>query len=180
MPTKYKLLVGASLIGLIIVARLLPHLPNVAPVAAAALVAGAYLGRRWAIAIVLSGMFLSDIFVGFYHLTVMLSVYLTLAMIAWLAGYLEKYKTPTVVLTYSLGASFVFYLITNFAVWVAADWYPKNAAGLWLAYEMGLPFLRYTFLGDLFYTIIFFCAFELVISFFPQLASQRKRLEKIV
>jgi hypothetical protein len=178
MPNKYKLLVSIILVGLIVLARLLPHLPNVAPVAAAGLVAGAYLGRRWALGVVLGGMLLSDFFVGFYHLTVMLSVYISFAVIAWLAGYLKKYKTPTIVLTYSLGASFIFYLVTNFAVWATAIWYPKNLAGLVLAYEMGLPFLRYTLVGDLFYTVVLFVSFELVLSFFPMLLKQKK-LEKI-
>lgn len=173
LNTTNKLLVSIILIGLIILARLLPHLPNFVPVTAAGLVAGAYLGRRWAFGVILVGMLVADIFLGFYHFTLMLSVYLSFATIAWLAGYLKKYKTIKIVLIYSLGSSLIFYLVTNFAVWVATMWYPKNLTGLLLAYEMGLPFLRYTLLGDLFYTVVLFASFELVLSFLPMLLSKK-------
>lgn len=178
MSNKYKIIITGLLISLIVLARYLPHLPNVAPVAAAGLVAGAYLGRRWALAIVITGMLLSDFLLGFYHWPVMLSVYFSLILIAWGGGYLLKYKTPKIVLIYSLGSSFIFYLVTNFAVWATALWYPKNLAGLWLAYEMGIPFLRYTLLGDLFYSVVLFISLELVILVFPTLVKQKK-LENI-
>lgn len=178
MTNKYKLIIASILLGLIVLARFLPHLPNVAPVAAAGLVAGAYLGRRWALAIVITGMLLSDWFIGFYHWPIMLAVYLSFLFIGFIGGYLLKYKTPKIVLIYSLGSSFIFYLVTNFAVWATALWYPKNLAGLWLAYEMGIPFLRYTLLGDLFYTVVLFVSLELVISVFPALLKQKK-LENI-
>ena len=72
MSNKYKLIITSLLIGLIVLARFLPHWPIVAPVAAAGLVAGAYLGRRWAMAVVIIGMLLSDLLLGFYHWPVML------------------------------------------------------------------------------------------------------------
>lgn len=174
MSNKYKFIISILLIGLIILARLLPHWPNVAPVAAAGLVAGAYLGRRWALGVVIGGMIITDFLIGFYHWPVMLSVYLSLIFIALGSSYLMKHKTTKIVLTYSLSASLLFYLITNLAVWATANWYPKTLAGLMLAYEMGLPFLRYTLLGDLFYTVVLFTVFELVFSFFPALFGQKK------
>lgn len=174
MSNKNKIFITGLLISLIVLARFLPHLPNVAPVAAAGLVAGAYLGRRWAIGVVIIGMLLSDFLLGFYHWPVMLSVYFSLILIAWGGGYLLKYKTPTIVLTYSLGASLLFYFITNLAVWSTALWYPKNLAGLLLAYEMGLPFLRYTLLGDLFYTVVLFTCLEVALVIFPMLSDHKK------
>ena len=45
--------------------RVVPHAPNFAPIGAMALFGGAYLGRKWAIALPLVAMFLSDLFIGF-------------------------------------------------------------------------------------------------------------------
>ncbi len=179
MANKYKLVISSLLVGLIVLARFLPHLPNVAPVAAVGLTTGAYLGRKWALAVVMVGMFLSDWFIGFYHWPIMLSVYLSFLFIAYGGGWLLKYKTPKIVLIYSLGSSLIFYFVTNFAVWATALWYPKNLAGLMLAYEMGIPFLRNTLLGDLFYTVVLFVSWELVLSISQFLAKQKK-LENIV
>ncbi len=162
MKTSHKLTIFFVLIALIILARFLPHWPNVVPVTAVALLVGAYLNRYWAGGVVLLGMIISDWLIGFYHWPVMLSVYGSFLIIAFLGGLLMKYKSPKIVLIYSLGSSFIFYLVTNFAVWASASWYTKNLSGLWLAYEMGLPFLRYTILGDLFYTVALFSAAEII------------------
>jgi hypothetical protein len=160
MNTKYKVIIGVVLVGFIILARLIPHLPNVAPVAAVGLVAARYLGKRFAILLPVLGMFVSDMFIGFYHLPVMLSVYGSFMLIGFGAHVLMKYWRVPVV-SYSIGASMFFFLITNFAVWLSAAWYPKTLSGLLLAYEMGVPFLRYALVGDFLYTAVLSGVFAL-------------------
>lgn len=54
----------------------------------------------------------------------------------------------------SLGASAIFFLVTNFAFLYAE--YPHNFAGVILAYANGLPFLRGTLVGDLGYVVALF------------------------
>lgn len=155
------IVVVVLLIGLIIVARILPHLPNFAPVAAAALLAGAYLGRKWALIVPISGMFLSDLIIGFYHPLVMLSVYGSFLLIGLIAWHLKSHRQPLMIISTSLFASVLFYLITNLVVWLASDWYANNLSGLLLSYQLALPFFRYTILGDLVYTAVLFGAYEL-------------------
>src|SRR3990172_7644502 len=65
----------ALIIGLAVAARLLPHPPNFAPIAAMALFGGAYLSPRYAILVPLLALFLGDLFIGFYSPVVMVSVY---------------------------------------------------------------------------------------------------------
>jgi hypothetical protein len=163
MKTKYKVIIGLLLVGLIVLARLIPHFPNVAPVVAVALVAAAYLGRRWAIVLPFLGMLLSDAFIGFYHWPVMLSVYGSFMLIGLGGSFLVKYWRLPVV-AYSAGASLFFYIVTNFAVWASSTWYPKTIAGLLYAYEMGLPFLRYALVGDFIYTVVLSSVFALAYS----------------
>jgi hypothetical protein len=46
-------------------------------------------------------------------------------------------------------ASFLFFLISNFGVWL--NWYPKNLQGLFQCYLLALPFYGRTLVGDLFF-----------------------------
>jgi hypothetical protein len=55
----------------------------------------------------------------------------------------------------TLLASIQFYVITNFGVW-AAGAYARDLSGLAASYVAGLPLLRWTIAGDLFYTASFF------------------------
>jgi hypothetical protein len=58
----------------------------------------------------------------------------------------------------SLGASLVFFLVTNFAFLYST--YPHNLMGIIAAYTNGLPFFRGTVMGDLGYTAALFGAYQ--------------------
>ncbi|MBI5733861.1 MAG: hypothetical protein HY973_02870 [Candidatus Kerfeldbacteria bacterium] len=158
---KRNLLISLVLVGLIVVSRLVPHIWNVAPVAAAALLAGAILPRKWALVVPLLGMLVSDFIIGFYHLPVILTVYACFALMA-LGGRFIKLNNPLYWLSGSLASSTLFFLATNFAVWATADWYPKTLEGLTLSYTLAIPFFRNTMLGDLFFTGALFGMWGLV------------------
>ncbi len=74
--------------------------------------------------------------------------------------WLRKTKRPAVLLGATLLASLQFFLITNFGVW-AVGMYSRGLDGLVQSYVMGILFFRWTILGDLFYTGVFFGAYEL-------------------
>ena len=52
-------------------------------------------------------------------------------------------------------SSLLFFLITNFSVWLIYDYYPKTFEGLLLCYTMGIPFVKNTILSTMIYTGIF-------------------------
>jgi len=56
----------------------------------------------------------------------------------------------------ALGASIIFFLLSNFGVWASTGAYPINFAGLMTCYAAGLPFLLNQVLGDLFYSLVLF------------------------
>ncbi len=150
------------LVVLIVASRLMPHVWNVAPVAAAALLAGAVLPKKWALAVPLLGMLFSDLLIGFYHWQVMLAVYGSFAVIGLMGAYLKKFSTVKLV-GFSLASSTLFFLVTNLAVWAAGDWYPKTLEGLMMAYTLAIPFFRNTMLGDLMFTGALFGAWSVVV-----------------
>jgi hypothetical protein len=150
-----------SIIGM--VSRLAPHLPNATAVGALALFSGAKFGLKKAFAITLVTMLVSDVFRGFH--TTMWATYGALFITIILGHILLKKQKASAIIGVTLLSSFIFYLITNFAVWLSPQFmYPKTVSGLIECYVMGLPFFRNTLLGDFTYSGIFFWGYELVVS----------------
>ncbi|MBI5135508.1 hypothetical protein HZA86_04740 [Candidatus Uhrbacteria bacterium] len=155
-----NLIFGGTFLLVSIITRLIPHAPNVAPIAALALWAGVYLPKRWGWALPIGAMLASDLFVGFYDLRLMATVYGSFIVTVGIGRVLRRWKDPSILLAGSLVASTFFFLVTNFAVWLLSSWYPHTPAGLMLSYTLGLPFFRNTLLGDLLYTGAFFGAYQ--------------------
>jgi len=158
------------------VSRLIPHPPNVTPIAAMALFGGAYFSHRAAAFLVpLAAMVLSDLFLGFYHTTPF--VYGSFALIVVIGYGLRRRKTLFTVGIAALASSVLFFLMTNFGVWAIGTLYPKTWAGLVTAYLWALPFFRNTVLGDLAYVAVLFGGFALLERALPTLR-ERHRLGK--
>jgi len=160
------------LTGMIFIAafvRLIPHPPNFVPIAAIALFGGAYFTKRWvAFLIPLAAMLITDLILGFH--STMWAVYLSFVIIVGIGMLMIKQKKVSNIFLASVSASVLFFVITNFAVWAAGLYYPKDLSGLAASYTAAIPFFHYTLLGDLFFVTLMFGSFELVKTKYPQLA----------
>lgn len=163
MTKQTKLIVSIILVALGVACRLLPHAWNFAPIAAIALFSGVYLGRRYAVLLPITAMLIGDLFIGFYELPLMLTVYGSYILIGLAGTLIKKHKSLETVIAGSLGASILFFLVTNWAVWQFSPWYAKSLAGLLQSYTLALPFFRNTLFSDLFYVAVLFGAYEAVI-----------------
>lgn len=141
--------------------RLLPHPPNFSPIMAIALFSGVYLSKKIAFALPIVAMIISDIFLGFYDLKLVLVVYLGIILCVVLGILVKKHKNFKTITLSSLSGSIIFFALTNFAVWFFYNWYPKNFLGLISCYVAALPFFKNSLLGDLFFALVFFGAYEL-------------------
>lgn len=156
----------SGMIGLAVLARLLPHPPNFAPIGAVALFAGAvFADRRVAFLIPFVSLILSDIFLGIHELLPV--VYGCFAINVLLGRFLRGRRTilPTAGMT--LLGSIQFFLITNFGCWLLD--YPHTWEGLTSCYLAALPFFRNSVLGDLFYVGLLFGGLALLEWGFPAL-----------
>lgn len=142
-----------------LLARFLPHPPNFSPLAAIFLFGGVYLSRGTGLLVPLLALFISDLFLGFYG-AVMFFVYGSFLAIGVMSWWLRQRKTARNVVAVSLTASFLFFLVTNFGVWLATPMYSQDLSGLIACYTAALPFFRNTILGDLFYTGVLFGLYE--------------------
>ncbi len=142
-----------------ILLRFAPHAPNFTPVAAIALFGGAYLNRKYALMVPLALMIISDLFLGLHN--VVIFTWSGFLLIAALGFLIKRQKSILKILSLSLASSFLFYLITNFGVWLMG-WYPPTLSGLISSYIMALPFLRNFTLATILYSLSLFGVYELV------------------
>lgn len=144
------------------VMRLVPHLPNMAPIGALALFSGVYLKRRYSFLVPIVALLVSDLFIGFYDWRLMAVVYGSFAISVVIGWLTRKDKNTFSIALGTLGGSIIFFLATNFAVWLFSDWYTQSLSGLLMSYTLALPFFRNSLIGDVFYTFMFFGVYELV------------------
>ena len=172
---RMRALLLFALIVAAAVSRLVPHPPNFSPIEAIALFGGAYfLNRGWAVLAPLAAMFVSDLVLGlmqgglyfeYFASAHFIAIYACIALSAVLGFGLRGRVKSLRVLGYSLAGSLLFFLVTNFAVWLTAYdviAHPACTAGLGSCYVAALPFLKWTVLGTLFYAALLFGGYELL------------------
>jgi len=155
------------LIAVVAVSRFLPHPPNVACVGALGLFAGCYLGGRRAYLVPLAAMLGSDVVghflklpgMGFYNPLTMTLVYAGVLAAVPLGRWMKNRQSWFRLPAGSIAASTVFFLLSNFGVWLG-PWYPLSVAGLAACYTSAIPFFGYTIVGDLGFTLLLFGAWE--------------------
>lgn len=141
-----------------VISRLIPHIANVAPVGAIALFSGYATKSKWYWTIPLIIMALSDVFLGF-HSTIWF-VYASYCITALLGRVFVQHPTPVRVATLSVISSIIFYLVTNFGVWITGTMYTKNLQGLMESYLYAIPFFRATLLGDLMFNGVLYVVYS--------------------
>lgn len=153
------MLVILMIIGAVVL-RLVPHIPNFAPITAMALFGGVYLEKRWAILIPFLTMAISDYLLGSLFHSTTFYVWSSFLVSSLIGIWLRDHKKPQYIISASIFASIQFFIITNFGVWTSGM-YSRGFDGLIQSYMMGIPFFRWTLLGDLFYSVTFFGIYEL-------------------
>ena len=185
MKPRVALLVGLVLLG--VLARLIPHLANFAPIGALALFGAAHFKNKWvAFLVPVLAMFASDaalevawrwdVFSGWivhaqgFHQG-MWVIYGTMVLIAALGLVLRRKKTVPMVAGTVLAGSILFFVVTNFAVWamgcsLRAGTIPDNLID---CYRDAIPFFHWTLLGDACFATVLFGGFALAERRYPVL-----------
>jgi hypothetical protein len=90
---------------------------------------------------------------------------------------LKSHKKFLPVLGTALLSSILFFVITNFGVWLTGGgwFYPRTWQGLVECYVMAIPFFRNTLAGDLVFTGVLFGLFELFLRSIR--ASEKKAIQ---
>jgi hypothetical protein len=158
--TNLKFLLVFALVGLAIWSRFVPHPANFTALTAVALFGGAMLPRYWGVAIPLSAMIVSDLFIGLHSLSFV--VWMSFMLMTFVGSYLKTHLNAINVVFASLAGSTLFYIITNFAVWAEGRMYAMNFGGLLQSYVNAIPFYRNMLVGDLLYVGVLFGAYAAI------------------
>lgn len=141
--------------------RVMPHLPNVSPVAAMALFGGAYFAdKRMAFIVPFLALMLSDLVIGFHD--TMVFVYVGFALTVFIGIKIQKSITLSHVAASAVGASVLFFLLTNLGAWATSGLYPMTVNGLMQAYVAAIPFFQNSLLGNLVFTALIFGGYALL------------------
>lgn len=144
--------------------RFIPHPFNFTAVGAMALFAGATMGNRWlSLVVPVAALFITDIFFDFHP--TMWATYSSMALITMIGWVIRDRQNFITVTAASLVSVFLFFIITNAAMWVVGFYttpafYTQDAKGLADSIIMGIPFMGNTVISQLFYTAVLFGAFH--------------------
>ena len=143
-----------GLVLILILSRLIPHPPNFTPIVAVAIMSG-YLFKNiyLSFATLLVSMLVADAFIGFYEN--IFFVYLSLLFLVYIFYKLGRKINLKNLFLYSFTGSILFFIITNFGVWLLGSPgldnlpYEKNLQGLIKCYILAIPFIKNTVLSTL-------------------------------
>jgi len=151
--------------------RIIPHMPNFTPIGAIALFGGAYLKNKYhAFLIPIASLWLSDLILNNFIFTFysdftwfypgFLWQYISFTLIIVLGYFfLKKINFKNVFIT-ATSSSILFFIITNFGVWISGSMYTLDFQGLITCYVMALPFFKGTLLGFMCYSAFLFGILE--------------------
>lgn len=161
-----------SIISVAVLSRLLPHPPNVTPIAALALYAPVFRKGWISLLIPFAALLISDYFIGFSFIT--LYVYGAFLLV-YLGGFLLRKNFSYLKLTgMVLSSSLLFFIVTNFGVWLHFPMYEKSIYGLLQCYYMAIPFFRNELIGTLAYSMLLFgFTLKVIVPLQPDYATAR-------
>ncbi len=128
--------------------RFIPHPPNFTSLIALSFYAPALFGLRFIPAVVLS-FILTDLFFGFHATT----------LFTWgsviLIGLVSKFLNNTTFKRVfgSLIGAFIFYIISNFGVWLTGS-HGLDSLGIFPTYTLAIPFFMNTLLSTILFSLI--------------------------
>ena len=121
---RTNLLLFLSMFVFIFVFRYFPHPPNFTPVLALTLYASMYFGLRSS-PFVIMAFALSDFFLGFHQLLIF--TWGSLAIISVIGMFGKSFLSRLSLLVLS---SIIFFVCSNFGVWLFSEFYTKDLEGL--------------------------------------------------
>lgn len=148
-----------------VLSRFAPHPPNFSPVFGALLFGGACLSKRDSIWYPVALLAASDVVLTtqVYHMRFGWTEALGwtgFAAVALIGRWLRNRVSVRTVLAASLAGPTVFFLISNFTVWLGWKMYPPTWGGLLACYVAALPFFGNSLVSGLLFSGVVFGGYE--------------------
>jgi len=148
-----KLKTTVLLIVTLALTRFIPHPPNATAILALSLFGGAAIAnKKTAMLVVIAAMLLSDFLIGFH--STLPFVYVSLITLVFYGSGMLNIKSASSKALASVNGSLLFFVVTNFGVWMVQDLYPKTISGLVTCFVAGIPFLFNMILSTMAYLFV--------------------------
>lgn len=146
-------------VGLALVSRIVPHAPNWTAVGALALWSGTLLRHKGlSLMLPVLVLFLSDLILGFHP--TMAWVYLGFLCVGLMGLWIKPQQGLKTVLPGSFLGTLIFFVVSNFGVWVSGGLYPMTQEGLIACFVLAIPFVWSQLAADFFFNGLYFAAYR--------------------
>ena len=174
-----KFYLGIGIFFVAVISRLIPHYPNFTPIESIALFGGTYLAyKHLSYILPLVALYITDIILnntilrsyfpdqeGFIWFSDYM-IYSAVAIIgiALIGKYIRKKIKPTTVLLGAGASSILFFIVSNFGVWISSPLYSKTLLGLVECYTMAIPFFTNSLLSTLVFSSVLYGIYEIIVN----------------
>tara|TARA_Y100001978_G_C23562061_1_gene369801 strand:+ start:116 stop:610 length:495 start_codon:yes stop_codon:yes gene_type:complete len=149
---KYLFLAITTIIALSLF-RLIPHPPNFTPIFAISVFAGIkFKDNLFSYLVPVFAMLVSDVIIGFH--SGMIIIYSAIVLSAFIARKFNSINSSI------LSSCILFFLISNFQVWMLSSSYTKSFSGIIECYTLAIPFFGMTLLSTFFYSYVLFYGYS--------------------
>ena len=146
---------GIIFITLILVlSRIIPHPPNFTPILAG-IIFLPFIKKdlTFSVIVPLAAMLISDSIIGMHSL--MLWTYAPIIFLSGLTYYFHQDKIIRIG-SLAVASPMIFFLVSNFGVWVMGSSYAKDMSGLMECYFNAVPFYARSAISCLWFTALFY------------------------
>ena len=157
MEKNIKISIG--ILFALAVSRFIPHPPNFTSLIALSFYVPALLGLKF-LPFVLFSFIFTDIIIGFHN-----TLFFTWGSVL-IIGILSKYIYGSSFkrLCGACVGALLFFIVTNFGVWLGSPMYDQTAVGLFSSFTMGLPFFANSLMASVLFSSSFFLIYKVYIS----------------
>ena len=157
-----NLIIPIIMFSLLVMSRMIADIPNFTATIALVMFTG-YLIRNklLSILVILLSQIVSDLYIGIY--SSMVFVYAAYVAIGLLSPIIMSQFNIKSVLATSLISPSLFFLISNFGVWLTGSMYALNTKGLIACYVAGIPFFDESLWSTLLFSTTIFIMMKLIV-----------------
>ena len=158
---KNDLMIPIIMMTLLIISRMISDIPNFTATIALIMFTSYLIRDKFqSVLVILVSQIISDLYIGIY--SSMFFVYGAYIIIALLTPMIMNKLSFKSILISSLIAPTIFYVISNFGVWIIGHGYPLTLDGLIACYVAAIPFFDETLLSTVIFSITIFIMMKII------------------
>ena len=159
---KNDLIIPIIMMTLLIVSRMISDIPNFTATIALIMYTSYLIRDKFlSVLVILLSQIISDLYIEIY--SSMFFVYGAYVFIALLSPIIMNKLSFKSVLISSLVTPTIFFIVSNFGVWITGSTYPLSLDGLIMCYVAGIPFFDETLLSTVVFSVTIYVMMKSIV-----------------